>query len=145
MQVWSPRDTYVNHHEVTNLLVDLPEDGPMRDSIFAIMRVRQPPGCPFRPLHAAPQSTSNVGPGGHHVTFAIGSRANSGAELWRILAVAVALKVRVFGICAPGITMHDSVRCRAPCNGVRSSMIMPAPMPKLCVDTRLPVFSSGNI
>ena len=40
LQVWSPRDTYVNHHEVTNLLVDLPEDGPMRDSIFAIMKVR---------------------------------------------------------------------------------------------------------
>ena len=41
LQVWSPRDTYVNHHETTNLLVDLPEDGPFRDSVFAIMKARQ--------------------------------------------------------------------------------------------------------
>jgi len=37
----------VNHHETTNLLVDLPEDGPMRDSIFAIMRARRRPSLPF--------------------------------------------------------------------------------------------------
>ena len=34
----------MNHHEVTNLLVDLPEDGPYRDSIFAIMQARKPCG-----------------------------------------------------------------------------------------------------
>ena len=57
MQVWSPRDTYVNHHEVTNLLVDLPEDGPMRDSIFAIMRVRRRPSLVIPKIHSSAQLT----------------------------------------------------------------------------------------
>lgn len=50
-QVWNQDDTYVNHHEVVNLLVDLPEVGPMRKSIHTIMKVRAlcPISCPSRP------------------------------------------------------------------------------------------------
>lgn len=43
LQVWSQQNTYVNHHEVVNLLVNLPEVGPMRDSIHSIMKVCAPP------------------------------------------------------------------------------------------------------
>ena len=41
-QVWVPEDTYVNHQEVVNLLIDLPEEGPFKDSLFALMKVRRP-------------------------------------------------------------------------------------------------------
>lgn len=39
-QAWNPTDTYVNHHEVANLLVDFPEVGPMRQSIHQILKAR---------------------------------------------------------------------------------------------------------
>ncbi len=91
MQVWSPRDTYVNHHEVTNLLVDLPEDGPMRDSIFAIMRVSLPPGCLLRPLRAPLRSTLNISHGGFHVPLRY---TGDVADILQVMAIAVVLTVQ---------------------------------------------------